>query len=87
MALSRIISRFFVFRPDRDEIYQVIDGSGTLMTGGIRVDPEDRFSGTRGGEARQIGVDDFVVIPAGTLHWFSQINGSITYVNIRLARP
>ena len=73
--------------PDRDEIYQVIDGSGTLMTGGIRVDPEDRFSGTRGGEARQIGVDDFVVIPAGTLHWFSQINGSITYVNIRLARP
>ncbi len=73
--------------PARDEIYLVIDGSGTLMTGGTRVDPGDRFSGTRGGETRQIEVGDFVVIPAGTLHWFNQINGSITYVNIRLARP
>ena len=47
--------------------------------------PPPRPAGIRGGEARQIGVGDFVVIPAGTLHWFSQINGSITYVNIRLA--
>ena len=70
---------------DRDEIYQVIEGSGTFVSGGTFVDLEDRPAGIRGGEARQIGVGDFVVIPAGTLHWFSQINGSITYVNTRLA--
>ncbi len=73
--------------PDRDEIYQVIRGSGTFMTGGRFVDLQDRPAGIRGGEARQIGVGDVVVIPAGTLHWFSQINGSITYMNIRLAAP
>ena len=70
--------------PDRDEIYQILDGGGTFMTGGTFVDPEDRPAGIRGGEARQIGVGDFVVIPAGTSHWFSQIDGSITYMNIRL---
>jgi mannose-6-phosphate isomerase-like protein (cupin superfamily) len=70
---------------DRDEIYQIIGGGGTFVSGGTFVDLEDRPAGIRGGEARQIGVGDFVVIPAGTLHWFSRINGSITYVNIRLA--
>jgi mannose-6-phosphate isomerase-like protein (cupin superfamily) len=73
--------------PERDEIYQVIDGSATLMTGGTFVDPGDRPAGIRGDEEREIGAGDVVVIPAGTLHWFSQINGSITYMNIRLGPP
>lgn len=73
--------------PERDEIYQVIDGSATLMTGGTFVDPADRPAGIRGDEERDIGAGDVVVIPAGTLHWFSQINGSITYMNIRLGPP
>lgn len=71
--------------PDRDEIYQVMDGGGTLMTGGTFVDPDDRPAGIRGGEERQVGPGDFVVIPAGVPHWFSRIDGSITYVNTRLA--
>ena len=70
---------------DRDEIYQILDGSGTFMAGGTFVDPQDRPAGIRGGEERQIGPGDFVVIPAGVPHWFSRIDGSITYVNTRLA--
>lgn len=71
--------------PNRDEIYQVMEGGGVLMTGGTFVDLQDRPAGIRGGEERQIGPGDFVVIPAGVPHWFSRIDGSITYVNTRLA--
>jgi quercetin dioxygenase-like cupin family protein len=27
---------------------------------------------------------DFVVIPPGTAHWFSRIDGQITYLEVRL---
>lgn len=73
--------------PVRDEIYQIISGGGALMTGGTFVDPTDRTAGIRGGETRQIDAGDVVVIPAGMPHWFSRIDGSITYMNIRLGPP
>ena len=73
--------------PERDEIYQVIAGGGTFMTGGTVADPNDRTAGIRGGVERRIRAGDVVVIPAGTLHWFSQIDGSVTYMIIRLYNP
>ena len=92
LAPEIVVRRRFAPQPnnasvhdDRDEIYQVIAGGGTFVTGGAVVDPDDRPAGIRGGEERQLAAGDFVVIPAGTLHWFRQINGSITYVNTRLA--
>ncbi len=33
---------------------------------------------------RKIKAGDVVVIPAGVPHWFSQIDGSITYVVVRV---
>jgi quercetin dioxygenase-like cupin family protein len=33
--------------------------------------------------ARHIKAGDFVVLPPGTPHWFSKIDGSITYVETR----
>ena len=66
--------------PDRDEIYLVLDGGGMLMTGGTFVDPEDRPAGIRGGEERQIGPGDFVMIPAGVAHWFSRIGRNLRFV-------
>ena len=68
---------------DATEVYQIITGSGTFITGGSIPDPDNRTAGTRGGEAQQIQAGDFVIIPPGTPHWFSQINGSITYMETR----
>lgn len=65
------------------EIYQIIAGSGTFITGGTIPDPDNRTAGIRGGVAQQIQTGDFVIIPPGTPHWFSQINGSITYMETR----
>jgi mannose-6-phosphate isomerase-like protein (cupin superfamily) len=82
------------------EIYHVTDGAATLVTGGTMVDAKPRpadaisvrledgpgASGTsiQGGVSRRIKAGDVVVIPAGVPHWFSAIEGSITYVVVRV---
>jgi mannose-6-phosphate isomerase-like protein (cupin superfamily) len=82
------------------EIYHVMDGAGTLVTGGTMVNAKTRpadstsvkledgpgASGTsiQGGVSRRIKAGDVVVIPAGLPHWFSAIEGSITYVVVRV---
>ena len=82
------------------EIYHVTDGGATLVTGGAMVNAKERpadaisvkledghgASGTsiQGGVTRKIKAGDVVVIPTGVPHWFSQIDGSITYVVVRV---
>jgi mannose-6-phosphate isomerase-like protein (cupin superfamily) len=82
------------------EIYHVMDGAATLVTGGTMVNAKARppnaisvrledgpgASGTaiEGGVSRRIKAGDMVVIPAGVPHWFSKIEGSITYVVVRV---
>jgi mannose-6-phosphate isomerase-like protein (cupin superfamily) len=82
------------------EIYHVTDGAGTLVTGGTMVNAKPRpadaisvkledgpgESGTaiQGGVTRRIKAGDVVVIPAGVPHWFSEIEGSITYIVVRV---
>ena len=70
---------------DVTEIYQVIRGGGTFVTGGTIADPENRSAGIKGGVAQQVQAGDFVILPPGTPHWFSEIDGSITYVETRFA--
>ena len=66
------------------EIYQILEGTGTYVTGGTMPDPNDRTAGIRGGESHDVKPGDFIVIPPGTAHWFSRINGQITYLEVRL---
>lgn len=82
------------------EVYHVIDGTGTLVTGGTMLNAKDRppdnesvrfedgpgasGTGIEGGVSRQIKAGDVVIIPAGVPHWFSKIDGSITYVVVRV---
>ncbi len=82
------------------EVYQVLEGSATLVTGGTIVNPQRRtstqeevtqingpgVSGTsiEGGLSRRIGKGDMVIIPAGTPHWFPEIQETITYTVVRI---
>jgi hypothetical protein len=82
------------------EIYHVTDGAATLVTGGAMINAKTRpsdaisvrledgpgASGTsiQGGVSRRVKAGDVVVIPAGVPHWFSAIEGSITYVVVRI---
>ena len=68
---------------DLTEVYNIVGGSGTFVTGGAIANPQDRTAGLSGGVSRHVKAGDFVVLPPGTPHWFSKIDGSITYVETR----
>lgn len=68
---------------DLTEVYQFVAGSGTFVTGGTMPDPKDRTAGIKGGVSQKVQAGDFVVLPPGTPHWFSEIDGSVTYVETR----
>jgi mannose-6-phosphate isomerase-like protein (cupin superfamily) len=76
------------------EIYYILEGSGTLSTGGTlsgtkptdltRVGAGPSISGTRqGGETRRVAKGDMIIVPAGTPHGFSQLDGPISYLVFR----
>jgi mannose-6-phosphate isomerase-like protein (cupin superfamily) len=80
-------------------IFIVIDGAGTLVTGGKLVSPVplpaddpdlklvgsgSRGSGIQNGQSRRIAKGDIIIIPAGVPHGFSAIENSITYEVVRI---
>ena len=82
------------------EVYHVIDGSATLVTGpdlvGKKRRPADLetvrlFNGPgnnsasiRSGVTHELKPGDVIVIPAGTGHWFTKIDDHITYLMVRI---
>jgi mannose-6-phosphate isomerase-like protein (cupin superfamily) len=77
------------------ETYYIVSGSGTLVTGGslggdvkpvdlTRVNAGMGRQGTRvGGDSRRVGPGDIIIIPAGTAHSFSALDGPISYLVFR----
>ncbi len=80
------------------EVYYMLSGSGTLVTGGTMSAGPDFPAGTNvvdvlvgpsfratsaGGRAREISAGDVVVIPAGVFHAWSEIPDHVTYLSIR----
>jgi mannose-6-phosphate isomerase-like protein (cupin superfamily) len=75
------------------EIFYVIDGSATMVTGGklvkeSRTNP-DNLTGTgiEGGSPRSIAKGDFIVVTENTAHWFSEINGTLVLMSLHVPRP
>lgn len=82
------------------EVYHVLDGSATLVTGPDIADMKRRpadlqtvreFNGPgnggstiRNGVTHQLKAGDMIVIPAGTGHWFTKIDDHIDYLMIRI---
>ena len=82
------------------EVYHVIDGSATLVTGPDILDmkrrpadlqtvrefngPGNSGSSIRNGVTHQLKAGDVIVIPAGTGHWFTKIDDHIRYIMVRI---
>lgn len=66
------------------ELHYITAGGGTLVTGGIVVRPDPEGPGyIDGGLARKVSVGDAILIPRGTPHWYSSVDGSVTYLEVR----
>ena len=74
------------------EIFYVIDGSATLVTGGKLVNEKRtdaanlNGSGIEGGTPRNIVKGDWVLVPQNTPHWFSPINGVLVLFSMHVPR-
>lgn len=73
------------------DVWYVVDGAGTLVTGGVTVNGratgpgEVRGEGIKAGQSRRVRPGDMVVIPAGTPHWISAIDGDdLLYLVVKL---
>ena len=76
------------------DVWYVIDGAGTLVTGGTMQDGKQtepgelRGSGISGGIAHRIGKGDVLDIPAGVPHWVSAIDGKeLVYLTVKVSTP
>jgi len=76
------------------EVYVILSGWGTLLTGGEIVNPGETSAGSivvgptysaesRNGTVRPVSQGDVVIIPAGTLHGWTSIPDHVTYFSIR----
>jgi mannose-6-phosphate isomerase-like protein (cupin superfamily) len=75
------------------EMVYVIDGGGTLITGGTVVGEkrtnDANLSGTAidGGMMRTVNKGDFAIIPEGTPHQFKPANGLLVMMTLHVPRP
>ena len=80
------------------EVYHILKGSGTLVTGGTLVGPivreapgtpilsmlnNVRGSAIKDGVTRHLNAGDVVVIPGYEPHWWSQTDSDLSYLVIR----
>jgi mannose-6-phosphate isomerase-like protein (cupin superfamily) len=68
------------------EVHYIIDGAATVVTGGVLVRPSANGAGgvtIEGGESRRVAKGDVIFIPAGTPHWYKDVDGSVTYLEVR----
>jgi quercetin dioxygenase-like cupin family protein len=74
------------------DIFYVIAGTATFVTGGTVVEPKETAPGEtrgpslQGGESRTLAPGDVLVIPAGTPHWFKAVDGRIQYFVAKVTR-
>ena len=78
---------------DKDaELFYIIDGTTTIVTGGKLVDPTrngDNVAGKSidGGTSQALAKGDFVLVPAGVPHQFTNITGTLTQMALHLPMP
>ncbi|NQV70494.1 MAG: hypothetical protein HQ498_10755 [Pseudohongiella sp.] len=66
------------------ELHFITEGAGTIVTGGIVVRPADGGQATiEDGLAVRVSKGDAVLIPEGTPHWYSAVEGAISYLEVR----
>jgi mannose-6-phosphate isomerase-like protein (cupin superfamily) len=74
------------------ELFYVIDGSATVVTGGTladerRTNPDNRTgTGITGGMPRRVAKGDFFLVPENTAHWFSAIDGTVILMSVHIPK-
>jgi mannose-6-phosphate isomerase-like protein (cupin superfamily) len=74
------------------ELFYVIEGAGTLVTGGKLANEKrtnaENLTGTalEGGTAQAVSKGDVFIVPENTGHWFSEIKSPIVVMSLHVPR-
>jgi mannose-6-phosphate isomerase-like protein (cupin superfamily) len=72
------------------DIYFVLEGTITMVTGGTIVNPKEvrpnqiRGTDIEGGETHQLSKGEVMIIPNGVPHWHKVVPGAFTYLVIKI---
>jgi mannose-6-phosphate isomerase-like protein (cupin superfamily) len=72
------------------ELHYIIEGSGTVVTGGKIVRPaagSSALATIENGVTRHVTKGDVVIVPENSAHWYKDIEGQITYLEVRWLAP
>jgi mannose-6-phosphate isomerase-like protein (cupin superfamily) len=75
------------------DIFYILEGTATLVTGGRVVDAkttapdEVRGPSIDGGTARPVAKGDVVIVPSGVAHWFRDVSGPLLYYTVKVTGP
>lgn len=75
------------------DIFYVVDGEATIVTGGMMVGGKEtqpnqlRGTSIEGGETFHLKKGDSITIPAGVPHWFKEVPQSIQYFTVKSIKP
>ena len=75
------------------DIFYIVEGEATLVTGGTMVGGKQTAPGqmrgtdVKGGETRHLQKGDVMVIPAGIPHWFKEVSPMINYLTVKVIKP
>ena len=75
-----------IAHPGFIEVHHIIEGAGTLVTGGTIVRAVGAAAGSAtidGGVTRRVAKGDVVLVPAGAPHWYKDLEGTLTYLEVR----
>jgi mannose-6-phosphate isomerase-like protein (cupin superfamily) len=73
--------------PGNTELHYIIDGGGTIVTGGQLEKAAGADATIRNGVSRHVTRGDVIIIPANTPHWYQQVDGAVTYLEVRFVAP
>jgi mannose-6-phosphate isomerase-like protein (cupin superfamily) len=75
------------------DVFYVVDGEATLVTGGKMLGGKITSPGQwlgdsiEGGEDHQMQKGDVIVIPAGIPHWFKSVPHTVSYFVVKVLKP
>lgn len=75
------------------ELFIVLEGSGTMVTGGKLVNGKQVDAANQQGTAiedgasRPVAKGDVIFVPQDTPHWFSKVNGTLILMSLHVPRP
>jgi mannose-6-phosphate isomerase-like protein (cupin superfamily) len=67
---------------DSTELHFILEGHAIFVTGG-KIEKHGSEQVITGGTERAVQAGDAVIVPAGTPHWYRQIDAPLSYLEVR----